>query len=255
MKLKVENLHYSINGTLVLNGVDIEVKKGEFVGLIGPNGSGKSTVLKNIYRVYKPSKGEIFLDKQTINKISSKDMARKMAVMIQENNVEFDIKVIDMVMLGRYSHKKLLEKNNNNDYEVAKNSLDEVGLLGYEDRSFLSLSGGEKQRVLVARALTQQAEFVVLDEPTNHLDIKYQLQIMNILKKQNITVFSSIHDLNIAAFYCDKIFAINKGKIVEYGTPEKVINKTLIRELFEVEADISINEKTGKINISYIPEF
>lgn len=253
MKLKVEDLHYNINEDSILEGVNIEVEKGEFVGLIGPNGSGKSTLLKNIYKVYKPTKGNIFIDSTGISKLSNKELARKMAVMVQENNLEFDIKVLDMVLLGRYSHKKLLESNNNNDYEVAENSLKEVGLLGYEERSFFSLSGGEKQRVLIARALTQEAEFIVLDEPTNHLDIRYQFQIMNILKKQNITVFSSIHDLNIAAFYCDKIFAINNGKIVHNGTPEKVLNKKLIKELFGVEAEIGINSKTKKINISYIP--
>lgn len=253
MKLKVENLHYNINEDSILEGVNIEVKKGEFVGLIGPNGSGKSTLLKNIYKVYKPTKGNIFIDSTGISKLSNKELARKMAVMVQENNLEFDIKVLDMVILGRYSHKKLLESSNNNDYEVAENSLKEVGLAGYEERSFFSLSGGEKQRVLIARALTQEAEFIILDEPTNHLDIRYQFQIMNILKKQNITVFSSIHDLNIAAFYCDKIFAINNGKIVHNGTPEKVLNKKLIKELFGVEAEIGTNPKTKKINISYIP--
>lgn len=252
-KLKVENLKYSINNEDILKSINMEVKKGEFVGLIGANGSGKSTLLKCIYRSYKADGGKIFIDGSDMSKLSNKEVARKMAVMVQENNLEFDMKVLDMVLMGRYSHKRLLESNSGNDYDIAKNSLEEVGLKGYEERNFFSLSGGEKQRVLIARALTQEAEFIVLDEPTNHLDIRYQFQIMNILKKQDITVFSSVHDLNIAAHYCDKIIAINNGEIIHIGTPKEVLTNEIIKEIFGVETEVGVNERTGKISITYIP--
>lgn len=254
MKLKVENLSYKICEDTILDNINLEINNSDFVGLIGPNGCGKSTLLKNIYRVYKPDKGSIFIDGNNINKLNSKTVAKEMSVMIQENNIEFDINVIDMVLLGRYAYKKLLENNSDEDLAIARNSLREVGLYDeYENRSFFSLSGGEKQRVLIARALTQKSQLIILDEPTNHLDIGYQFQIMDILKKQKITVFSSIHDLNIAAFYCDKIFAMDNGKIIDFGKPEKVITKALVKKLFGVNADIEINPNTKKISVSYIP--
>lgn len=253
MKLKVENLYYKIYEDTILDNINLEINKGDFVGLIGPNGCGKSTLLKNIYRVYKPDNGSIFIDGNNINKLNNKTVAKEMSVMIQENNIEFDINVIDMVLLGRYAYKKLLENNSEEDLNIARNSLREVGLYEYENRSFFSLSGGEKQRVLIARALTQKSKLIILDEPTNHLDIGYQFQIMDILKTQKITVFSSIHDLNIAAFYCDKIFAMANGKIIDFGEPEKVITKALIKKLFGVNADIEVNPNTKKINVTYIP--
>ena len=128
-----------------------------------------------------------------------------------------------------------------------------MGLSGYEHRSYLSLSGGEKQRVLLARVLMQESAFIVLDEPTNHLDVSYQYQIMDILKGQDVTVFSSIHDLNLAALYCDRIIFMYQGKIVDYGTPEEVLTKENIREYFGIEAQITTNTATGKRQIDYLP--
>lgn len=128
-----------------------------------------------------------------------------------------------------------------------------MGLSGYEHRSYLSLSGGEKQRVLLARVLMQESAFIVLDEPTNHLDVSYQYQIMDILKGQDVTVFSSIHDLNLAALYCDRIIFMYQGKIVDYGTPEEVLTKENIREYFGIEAQITTNTATGKRQIYYLP--
>ncbi len=253
MKLQVEGLTYRIGETKIISNIDVSVNKGEFVGLIGPNGCGKSTLLKNIYRVLSPEHGTILLDGGEIRRMGSKELARKMSVMIQENNVEFDMSVLDMVLLGRYAHKKMLAGTDSNDLQIARNALREVGMADYEERSFLSLSGGEKQRILIARALTQQAEFIVLDEPTNHLDIQYQFQIMDILKRQDVTVFSSVHDLNIAAYYCDRIIVMKKGHVLSAGTPEEVLTDELIWELYHIHAEIRTNPTTGKKQIYYIP--
>ena len=171
-KLKVEHLDFSIDKAQILKAIDLKIQKGEFVGLVGPNGCGKSTLLKNIYRIYQPDRGKIYLDGQLVDQVNDKEFAKKMAVMVQENTVEFDLTVIDMVMLGRYAHKRLLQDSSEKDHAIAEKYLEEVGMKGYEERSFLSLSGGEKQRVLLARALSQEAELIILDEPTNHLDIK-----------------------------------------------------------------------------------
>lgn len=132
-------------------------------------------------------------------------------------------------------------------------SLREVGLSGYETRSYLSLSGGEKQRVLMARVLMQESRYIVLDEPTNHLDVSYQYQIMDILRNQDVTVFSSIHDLNLAALYCDRIIFLYQGKIIDRGTPEEVLTKENIRKYFGIEAQVTRNAATGKMQIYYLP--
>ena len=171
MSLQVRNLDYQIGGKSILEQICLEVKDGEFVGLIGPNGCGKSTLLKNIYRSYKPDRDTIFLNEKDVLDFSFKKMAAEMAVMAQENHVEFDFEVRDMVMFGRYAKKKFLEGDSATDKKLCEKCLREVGLTGYEHRSYLSLSGGEKQRVLLARVLMQESAFIVLDEPTNHLEI------------------------------------------------------------------------------------
>lgn len=254
-KLKVEHLDFSIDKTQILKAIDLNIQKGEFVGLVGPNGCGKSTLLKNIYRIYQPDHGKIYLGGQLVDQVNDKAFAKKMAVMVQENTVEFDLTVIDMVMLGRYAHKRLLQDSSEKDRAIAEKYLDEVGLKGYEERSFLSLSGGEKQRVLLARALSQEAELIVLDEPTNHLDIKYQYQIMNILKRQDMTVFTSVHDLNIAALYCGRIVVLKKGKLVKIGTPEEVITPEMIRYLYGIDSEVHMSETTGRPQIQFLPNF
>ena len=195
------------------------------------------------------------MDGQLVDQVNDKEFAKKMAVMVQENTVEFDLTVIDMVMLGRYAHKRLLQDSSEKDHAIAEKYLEEVGMKGYEERSFLSLSGGEKQRVLLARALSQEAELIILDEPTNHLDIKYQYQIMNILKRQDMTVFTSVHDLNIASLYCDRIVVLKKGDLVKIGTPEEVITPEMIHYLYGIDSEVRINKTTGRPQIQFLPNF
>lgn len=253
MSLLVKHLDYEIGNDRILDQISLEIRDGEFVGLVGPNGCGKSTLLKHIYRTYKPKGQTIFLDGNDIMDLSAKKLAGALAVMAQENQLEFDFTVRDMVMFGRYAHKKFLEGDTAKDRELCEKCLREVGLTGYETRSYLSLSGGEKQRVLLARVLMQESRYIVLDEPTNHLDVSYQYQIMDILRNQDVTVFSSIHDLNLASLYCDRIFFLYQGKIVDRGTPEEVLTKENIRKYFGIEAQVTRNEATGKMQIYYLP--
>lgn len=255
MKLEVEDIKYSIDQKLIVKGVSLGIEEGDFVGLIGPNGCGKSTLLKNIYKVYKPDSGKVYIDGRDISKMTNRDTAREMSVMQQENNVEFDMTVYDMVMLGRYAHQNLWNNDKIREREIVENAIKEVGMEGYEERSFISLSGGEKQRTLVARALVQEAPLIILDEPTNHLDIGYQYQIMNILRSQkDLTVFSSIHDMNIAACYCDKIIMMKAGHIVKVGTPEEVMTPEMIKGLFGVDIELTRNPVTGKPNVVFLPD-
>jgi iron complex transport system ATP-binding protein len=245
-------LEAELGGKKILQKVNIDVGKGEFVGIIGPNGSGKSTLLKCIYRVLQPTAGAVYLDKIMLSRLKLKESAKLLGVVAQQNYLNFDFSVEEFVMMGRAPHKKQMERDNAEDYRIMREALERVDMLSFESRSFSSLSGGEQQRIILARALVQQTDCLILDEPTNHLDIKYQLQILGIVKNSGVTVLAAIHDLNAAAMFCDRIYALNRGKIVCNGTPEEVLTTKLIRDLYEVEADVS-KGRFGKLNIIYHP--
>lgn len=251
MKVKTSELEAYLGGNHILRGINLCTEKKQFVGIIGPNGSGKSTLLKCIYRTLQPSAGAIFLDQKNINDFSMKESAKKMAVVAQHNNYNFDFTVADMVLMGRAPHKRFMEKDNEQDYIIMKEALEKVGMLDYSKRDFSSLSGGEKQRIILARALAQKTECIILDEPTNHLDIKYQLQFMETVKKLGAAVICAIHDLNIAALYCDKIYAMKAGKVISCGTPKEVLTAELINYLYEVDAKVIDDEETGILNVIY----
>ena len=231
--LTVRGLDYSIDGTEILQDVSLEVPEGTFVGLIGPNGCGKSTLLKNIYKTYRPQKDTVYIDGKDVVSLSAKEMARQAAVVAQENQTEFDLEVLDMVMYGRYAHRRFLEKETEEDLAICRRFLEEVGLKGYENRSFFSLSGGEKQRVLMARTLAQESRLILLDEPTNHLEIRFQYLLMEILKKQDATIFSSVHDLNIAAMYCDRILLMDRGGSSKREHPKRFLPRKIFYKFLE----------------------
>ncbi len=251
MNLYTENINVNIGDKDILKGIDINVSNKEFIGVIGPNGSGKSTLLKCMYRTLKPSSGVVKLDDINIDSMPMKETAKKVAVLSQHNHYDFDFKVEDIVLMGRSPHKKLMERDSKKDYEIVNESLEKVGMLDFKNRSFNTLSGGEQQRIILARALAQQTDCLILDEPTNHLDIKYQLQLMSLVKGLNIEVIAAIHDLNIALMYCDKIYVLKDGKIVGYGTPNEILTEKLINEVYEVDCSLIKDENENTINICY----
>ncbi|WP_148324862.1 ABC transporter ATP-binding protein [Paraclostridium bifermentans] len=250
MNIKAENINITLEKNNILKDINIEVDNKEVVGIIGPNGSGKSTFLKCIYRVLKPSDGAILLDKVDIKDMTVKESSKRLAVLSQHNNYNFDFTVKDIVLMGRSPHKRFMERDNKEDYAIVNDALKKVEMLEFKDRCFQSLSGGEQQRVILARALAQQPQCLILDEPTNHLDIKYQLQLMRIVKNLNIEVIAAIHDLNIAAMYCDKIYVLKDGEIIKYGNPKEVLTQKLIKEVYEVDAEVILNNE--RIYISYL---
>lgn len=253
MNIRTEDIKVNIGSLDILKGIDINVDNKEFVGIIGPNGSGKSTFLKCIYRILKPSSGIVKLDDKRIKDLTIKETARKMAVVAQHNHYNFDFSVKEIVLMGRSPHKKAMERDNEEDYKIMEDSLKRVDMLSFKDRSFSTLSGGEQQRIILARALAQKTDCLILDEPTNHLDIKYQLQLMSIVKSLNVEVISAIHDLNIAAMYCDKIYVLKNGEVVAYGNPKEILTPKLIKEVYEVDAIVNENSEYGTINIIYKP--
>ncbi|SCH88252.1 MULTISPECIES: ABC transporter ATP-binding protein [unclassified Romboutsia] len=251
MKINVEDIKFKIGKKDVLNGINIDVKNKEFIGIIGPNGSGKSTLLKCIYRILKPTSGIIRLDDINLNDLTTKESARKMAVVSQHNYYDFDFSVSEIVLMGRSPHKKLMERDSLNDYEIMEESLKKVDMLNCKDRNFNTLSGGEQQRIILARALAQKTDCLILDEPTNHLDIKYQLQLMNTVKNLDIEVIAAIHDLNMASMYCDKIYVLKDGYIVAYGNPKEILTKELIKDVYEVDAVVNYDDGLDLVNIIY----
>ena len=254
MEILAEAIKMGFGDKEILKGFDFAVKNKEFVGIIGPNGSGKSTFLKCVYRVQRQTEGKIFFNGQDLDELSYRESALNLAVVAQHNAYSFDFSVLDIVLMGRSPHKKMLERDNFYDYQIARKALQTVGMAGFEERSFATLSGGEQQRVILARALTQETECLVLDEPTNHLDIKYQLQIMDIVKALNLTIVAAIHDLNIAAMYCDRLVAIKDGDIVGIGTPQELLTEEFIYDLYEVRSSVYINPRTQRMNIAYLPQ-
>lgn len=255
MEIIAEAVQMAFGQKQILKGIDFSLNNKECVGIIGPNGSGKSTFLKCIYRVQRPTSGKIKFNGRDLDELSYRESALALAVVAQHNDYSFDFSVLEVVLMGRSPHKRTLERDNVDDYVIARKALATVGLANFEKRSFSTLSGGERQRVILARALTQQAECIVLDEPTNHLDIKYQLQIMDIVKALNLTVVAAVHDLNIAAMYCDRLVALKNGQVVGVGSPRDLLTEKFIYEVYEVHCRVDEDKQTGRINIVYLPQY
>ncbi|MBN9648400.1 ATP-binding cassette domain-containing protein [Terrisporobacter petrolearius] len=251
-KIQVKNLRFSIDNKEILKDISFDVPKGSFVGIIGPNGSGKSTLLKNIYRLYKPSSGKIILDNKDLFTMKDKECAKEIAVLAQESNSQFDFTVEQIVKMGRYPYKSVFEDYSKDDLKMVSEMLKKVGLDDYSHRSFSNLSGGEKQRALIARALVQNTDFLILDEPTNHLDIGYQIQLMDLVKSMKITTLSAIHDMNIASMYCDYLIVMKDGKIKKFGNVEEVITSQTLKEIFGVNAYVGENPINKKLQVSFM---
>lgn len=247
--LEVKDLCYQIRGKEIVKHASLTVKDGEFVGIIGPNGSGKSTLLKNIYKVLKPTSGQIMLDGKDLLAMSNREMASHLAVVAQENGANFDFTVEEVVEMGCYSRRKLFESNGGKERALVYQMLQKTGMEELAERSFLSLSGGEKQRVLIARAFAQETPMIILDEPTNHLDAGSQMRTLKLLKESGKTVLTALHDLSLAARFCDRIYVMYQGSDSVSGTPEEVISSELIRKLYDLDGKVFHYD--GRLYIDY----
>jgi len=250
--LKTKNLSFTIGDKYLLKHIDLNLKRGIITGLIGPNGSGKSTLLKNIYRVLTPTQGEVLIDDKKIHSFKNREIARKMSVVSQDDvATNFDFKVLDIVLMGRFAHKKIFDMNTQNDIKRAIDALEKVNMVDFITRSYMSLSGGEKQRIMIARAICQDADILIMDEPTNHLDIKYQLSIMNYIKAMKVTTFIAIHDINIAMKFCDELVVLKNGCLEYLGKTEEIITPKMMKHIFDVNVQLILNKKNNKFNIIY----
>ncbi|MFI6789804.1 ABC transporter ATP-binding protein [Nonomuraea sp. NPDC050383] len=232
MKLDLRGVSVALDGHPIVHEADLLVGDGEFVGLVGPNGCGKSTLLRTIYRALRPAAGLITVDGDDVHRLPARQAARRTAVVAQETPADLDFTVAEIVFMGRTPYKAdaLVDE------ELAARALDRVGMAGAAERVFATLSGGEKQRVLLARALAQQTHLLLLDEPTSHLDIRHQLEILHLVRELGIATLAVLHDLNQAAAFCDRLYVMNAGRIMAGGPPEQVLTPDLICQVYGVRA-------------------
>lgn len=236
--IEIQNLSYSIKDKDILKNISLSATKNEIVGLIGANGSGKSTILKNIYKSLSYINGSIKVQDEEVNELTNKQLARKIAVVAQDNDASFDFTVEEVVIMGRYAKKGMFVNYNDDDYTLCNKILTELKIEKLKKQSYLTLSGGERQKVLLARALIQETDILILDEPTNHLDIGAQLQMLKKIKSLNKTILVALHDINFALSYCDRVYILDKGEIYSYGYPADVITEEMINKLYDASCKI-----------------
>ena len=251
--LKTNNLSVGYNNKVVISNINVEVKNGEILCLLGSNGAGKTTLLRSLSKLISPIKGEIYLNGVNINCISRKALSKKMALVLTNRLLGDLMTVQDIVNIGRYPYTGFFGSLSKKDLIMVDEALESVDALHLKKRYFDELSDGEKQKVLVARALVQEPEIIILDEPTTHLDIKHRLELINILKKlskeKSISVILSLHEIDIALKSCDKVALIKNNKVIAYGQPEDVVDEDIINSLYELD-DKNFNSLLGSVEIS-----
>lgn len=251
--LRTNNLSVGYDKKVVVSDINIEVKNGEILCLLGSNGAGKTTILRSLSKLITPIKGEIYLNDVDIKHISRKTLSKKMALVLTNRLLGDLMTVQDVVNMGRYPYTGFFGNLSKKDLMMVDDSLESVNAIHLKKRYFDELSDGEKQKVLVARALVQEPEIIILDEPTTHLDIKHRLELMNILKKlskeKSISVILSLHEIDIALKSCDKVALVKNNKVIAYGQPEDMVDENMINSLYELD-DKNFNSLLGAVEIS-----
>jgi iron complex transport system ATP-binding protein len=251
--LSVDGIECRYGSVKILEKVSLTVNEGDFVGILGPNGSGKTTLLKSISRTLKPYKGAILLDKTDIYSMKSVDLAKHMAIVPQENNIGFSFTASDIVMMGRNPHMKRFQMETDKDMAIVRKAMTQTNTWHMADRPINELSGGEKQRVVIARALAQEPKVLLLDEPLTHLDMINQLEIMDLVRelciKERLVVLAVIHDLNLAGRYCTSAILLKNSRVFAAGSLEQVLTSENIKSVFNVDA---IVKKSPITNSPYV---
>ncbi|UED87966.1 ABC transporter ATP-binding protein [Streptomyces profundus] len=251
MNVDFDRVSVAAGGRTIVHGATLRVGSGQFLGLVGPNGSGKSTLLRTLYRVLRPAGGTVRLAGDDVWRLPPREVARRVAVLTQESTSDFDLDVVDVVLLGRLPHHAGFGGDSPRDLDLVAGALDQVGATGLADRPFAALSGGERQRVLLARALVQESQVLVLDEPTNHLDISFQLELMRLVGDLGITTVAALHDLNLAAQHCDLVAVLRGGRISAFGPPDDVLTPEAIEDVFHVRAHRLSHPANGRPLIAF----
>ena len=253
MRLDVQNIQVHLAAREILKDVSMEANEGEIVGLIGPNGSGKSTLLRTVYRMLRPAHGAVRVGEDEVWALTPTETARRIGMVAQDSAQEFDFTVREIVEMGRTPHKGMFARDTGEDRTVVDRALSQVGALDLAGRSVSQLSGGERQRVMVARALAQQPRLLVLDEPINHLDVLHQLELLEFIRGLGLTTLITLHDLNLAARYCHRLYLLQAGTVVAHGPPDAVLTPTLMEQVYRVHATTRHLPHTGHLQLDFSP--
>ncbi|WP_330310922.1 ABC transporter ATP-binding protein [Streptomyces sp. NBC_00523] len=251
--LRAERVVREAGGRLLLDGVTLAPEPGTTVGLIGPNGSGKSTLLRILAGVLAPHTGVVTLDGEPLPAVGRRAVARRVAVVDQHAATQDELSVLDVVRLGRIPHRRAWAAPTGEDAAAVDEALERTGLTGRRDQSWHTLSGGERQRVQIARALAQRPRELLLDEPTNHLDIQHQLELLSLVASLPLTAVVALHDLNLAAMFCDRIVVLSGGRAVAGGTPAQVVTEELIEEVYRVRSVVTPDGPQGRPSVRFLP--
>ncbi|MEW2482991.1 ABC transporter ATP-binding protein [Mycobacterium sp. NPDC049093] len=241
MTLRADEVRWTRSGRVVLDGVTVDPAPGSTVGLLGPNGSGKSSLLRLLAGLDRPDSGAVQLDGRDLHRMSRRAVARRVAMVGQHADTDLDIAVRDVVRLGRIPHSSVFGGGGDDTVAVVA-ALSATGLDGMADRLWHTLSGGERQRVQIARALAQEPSELLLDEPTNHLDIAHQLEILALIRTLDVTAVVALHDLNLAAMFCDHVVMLSAGRVVAAGSPVAVLTEDLVADVYGVQCRITVDD-------------
>jgi iron complex transport system ATP-binding protein len=240
MTFHTRDVRWTAQGRPIVDSVTVEIPPGGLTGLLGPNGSGKSTFLRLLAGLLRPHGGAVLLDGHDLNRLPRRDVARRVAVAAQEVSTDVEMTVLDVVLLGRIPHRRRLATSADaDDLSHARRALRQCGVAALERRRWSTLSGGERQRVNIARALAQEPTELLLDEPTNHLDIAHQLALLDLLAATPVTVVTALHDLNLAAQYCDHLLLLHEGRLVAAGPPGQVLTEETVERVYRVRTEIT----------------
>ncbi|MEU6161473.1 ABC transporter ATP-binding protein [Streptomyces sp. NPDC047130] len=250
--LAADRVSRDLGGRLVLDGVSLAPRPGSVTGLLGPNGSGKSTLLRLLAGVLAPTAGVVVLDGRPLGEWGRRAVARRVAVVEQHAETLVELTVLDVVRLGRIPHRRAWTPATAPDEAAVRAALASTGLTDRADRPWHTLSGGERQRVQVARALAQEPRELLLDEPTNHLDVQHQLDLLNLVAELPVTSVVALHDLNLAAMYCDQLVVLREGRVVAAGSPADTLTETLIADVYGVRAEVTRPGPTDRPHIRFL---
>lgn len=252
--IEVNSVSFRYHKAWVLENISFRAEKGEFIGVIGPNGSGKTTLLKMLYRLLAPQKGEILLESVPMKKMDRADIAKRIAVVAQETHLLFPFTVLETVLMGRSPYLGNLMFESEKDLEAAKKAMEWTNILPFSERPLDELSGGERKRVFIARALAQEPEVMLLDEPTANLDIHHQIDFLDLIltlnRERGLTIVMASHDMNMASEFCDRLILLRRGRIYQMGTPGKVITRENIENVYGCEVWIDQHPISGMPRIS-----
>lgn len=256
MKIKVLGVDCYYSSIQALENVSFEVREGDFLGIIGPNGAGKTTLLRCITKILKPKVGAVLLDEKDVSGMSREEIAKNVGVVPQNSPLTFPFIVLDIVLMGRTPHLGRFARETKKDLKIAKAAMKLTKVSHLVDRTINELSGGEMQRVIIAKALAQEPKVLLLDEPTLHLDINHQLEILKLIKRLNkqkkLTVIAVFHDLNLAARFCNKLLLLNSGKIHSIGPVEDVLTSKNIKRVYHVNVKIVRHPLANSLNVVVI---